>query len=447
MLFALTGLAAAQAAFAQAGEEPVVIEDDYYMNDSAQGQHIGVQEPPGKGSPCQPSNPPGKGNECGSSPPPVCPQPECPDGKCSPPIKPGECWSQCIIPAKFQTVRKPVKICEPCPTPGVRQSGTKTVSQEVDLRKPSHGYRIPGPDCSKQRVAGKQWVKVADAQYGKMRLKKCVSRKDQVLMPTYRTEQQSLSFSYTKPVGLPGQMESDWITVPSRSSWEHLYRKATPCPPNGSGMSDCSAVCSEMKGPQERRIRISRCKDKGKGDTCKFTEQAMPPLEVPYNVEVGIPPQLPPSSDGCTTEEITVMIKPPVYDEVNVMESVCESGKPKQFPVPGRKGTVSAQIPVYEKTCKPGKPVYDCVTQEVQACRPALVWRQEAICQSDGKSHSSLISQVQNALVQAGYPAGPADGSLNEQTRQAIWKFQGDKGLAVGGTLTKETLEALGIYQ
>lgn len=439
MIFALLGLdlslAVAQETFA--GEEPVIIEDEQYV--------VGAQEQQKKpgGSHCQPQNPPGPNGECRNPPPPVCPQPDCPDGKCSPPIKPGECWSQCIIPAKFRTVTKPVQTCQPCPTPVVRQSGSKTVSKEVELRKPSYGYKIPAADCGKQRKAGEQYVKVAEAQYGTLRIKKCVPHPEKVLLPTYRTQQHQLSFPYAKPSGVTGSMTPTEITVQAQSPWEHLYRKATPCPPNGSGMTDCSAVCSETKGPLTRKIRGLACADKG----CRFTEQTMPPVVVPYNVEIGIPPQLPPPETSCTVEEVTIMTKPPVYKKVAVMESACESGKPVQFPVPGRNGMVTAQVPLYDKTCQPGAPVYDCVSQKVQACRPVLVWRQEAICQDDGKGHSSLIGKVQNVLIQAGYDAGPADGILHDKTKQAIWKFQEAKGLAVGGSMTKETLEALGIYQ
>jgi hypothetical protein len=440
MIFALIGFAAeaglAQGAFPGQGQQ--VIEDDF-----AGGQYQDKGGWPGGSGQCLPPQNPPKGGQCYNPPPPVCPQSDCPDGQCSPPIKPGECWSQCIIPAKFRIVSKPVATCQPCATPGVHQNGHTTVSKEVLLRTPSHGYKIPASNCGKQQVAGQKWVKVADAEYGKMKIKKCIPHKEQTLWPSYRSEPRQLAVPYTKPVGLPGQMETAWITVPAQSSWEHLYRKATPCPPNGSGMTDCSAVCSEIKPGKRQRIRISRCKDKG----CRFTQQTMPPVVVSYNVEIGIPPQLPPPAESCRVDEITVMTKPPVYQQVDVMESVCESGKPLSFPVPGKRGMVTAKVPSYAKTCKPNAPVYDCVQQKVQACKPVMVWRQEAICQDDGKSYTSLIGQVQTALIQAGYPAGPADGALHEQTKQAIWKFQEDKGLAVGGTLTKETLEALGIYQ
>lgn len=441
MIFALMGFAA-EAGFAQGivpDQGQGVIEDDF---GGGPEQYKG-----GKGgwhNQCLPPKNPPKGGQCYNSPPPVCPQSDCPSGQCSPPIKPGECWSQCIIPGKFRIVSKPVATCQPCPTPGVHQNGHTTASKEVLLRTPSHGYKIPASDCGgKQQVAGWRWKKVADAQYGKMKIKKCIPHKEQVLWPTYSSQPHQLAFPYTKPVGLPGQMGPSWIVVQVQSPWEHLYRRATPCPPNGSGMTDCSAVCSEVKGPLTKKIRIMACKDKG----CRFTEQTMPPIVVSYNLEVGTPPQLPPPAESCRVDEITVMVKPPEYKRVPVMESVCESGKPISFPVPGKKGMVTAKIPSYAKTCKPNAPVYDCIPQKVQACKPVLVWRQEAICQDDIKSQSGLIGQVQTALIQAGFDAGPADGNLHEKTKQAIWSFQEAKGLAVGGTLTKETLEALGIYQ
>lgn len=52
------------------------------------------------------------------------------------------------------------------------------------------------------------------------------------------------------------------------------------------------------------------------------------------------------------------------------------------------------------------------------------------------------ISQLQTALLLAGYDPGPADNTLGPRTRQALIKFQKDHNLPVGN-LNMETLNAL----
>jgi His-Xaa-Ser repeat protein HxsA len=53
--------------------------------------------------------------------------------------------------------------------------------------------------------------------------------------------------------------------------------------------------------------------------------------------------------------------------------------------------------------------------------------------------------RVQAALLQQGYDPGAIDGTLNSTTVQALESFQSNRGLEVTGTLTTETLNALGV--
>ncbi len=57
----------------------------------------------------------------------------------------------------------------------------------------------------------------------------------------------------------------------------------------------------------------------------------------------------------------------------------------------------------------------------------------------------SLVSNVQVTLDRNGYNAGPADGVLGPQTRDAIASFQSDHGLAATGDINHPTLRALGL--
>ena len=56
-----------------------------------------------------------------------------------------------------------------------------------------------------------------------------------------------------------------------------------------------------------------------------------------------------------------------------------------------------------------------------------------------------IIMRVQAALYSKGYDPGAIDGVLSPATVAALRRFQVAKGLAASGTLTTETLDALGI--
>lgn len=56
-----------------------------------------------------------------------------------------------------------------------------------------------------------------------------------------------------------------------------------------------------------------------------------------------------------------------------------------------------------------------------------------------------LIMRVQLLLAKNGYDPGAIDGQLGPKMREALKKFQKDKGISQTGTLTTETLNALGV--
>lgn len=67
---------------------------------------------------------------------------------------------------------------------------------------------------------------------------------------------------------------------------------------------------------------------------------------------------------------------------------------------------------------------------------------------SDGqevvKATSDLVRKVQQALTDAGFNPGAADGKLGPRSRSALIDFQKQHGLAEGN-ITKETLRKLGV--
>lgn len=60
-------------------------------------------------------------------------------------------------------------------------------------------------------------------------------------------------------------------------------------------------------------------------------------------------------------------------------------------------------------------------------------------------SAKETIVAVQDALNDAGYPCGTADGIAGQKTRNAISQFRTDKGLPAGTGIDEELLKALGL--
>ena len=60
-------------------------------------------------------------------------------------------------------------------------------------------------------------------------------------------------------------------------------------------------------------------------------------------------------------------------------------------------------------------------------------------------SHTDLIRQIQMRLTSAGFYPGPIDGFFGPRTREALRKYQDNKGLPMTGELDKATRIALDV--
>ena len=56
-----------------------------------------------------------------------------------------------------------------------------------------------------------------------------------------------------------------------------------------------------------------------------------------------------------------------------------------------------------------------------------------------------MVTAAQRDLAQLGYYSGPVDGLFGPTTRDAVARYQTDKNLSVTGSLTADTLQALGL--
>lgn len=77
---------------------------------------------------------------------------------------------------------------------------------------------------------------------------------------------------------------------------------------------------------------------------------------------------------------------------------------------------------------------------------------QQSQSQQQQKSESAMMSpdtikQVQQALNEKGFQAGPVDGKWGSKTESAVKNFQQDQGMQASGSLDQQTLAALGVSE
>lgn len=85
---------------------------------------------------------------------------------------------------------------------------------------------------------------------------------------------------------------------------------------------------------------------------------------------------------------------------------------------------------------------YKTVMQKILVQKGGLQEWKEVLCQQDVTDNK--VKAIQTALIREGYDPGPADNQMGPKTKEALVKFQQDKGLPIGN-LNMETLKALGI--
>ncbi len=118
-------------------------------------------------------------------------------------------------------------------------------------------------------------------------------------------------------------------------------------------------------------------------------------------------------------------------------------GKVVQEEIPAQYDTIKVTQmiapPTYDRSVSPDE--YQNVSYK-QLVRPAQMEWREILCETN--VNVATIAKIQRALNAKGYSAGPADGVIGAQTRNAMIKFQKDNGLA-SGAITYKTLQRLGL--
>lgn len=78
-----------------------------------------------------------------------------------------------------------------------------------------------------------------------------------------------------------------------------------------------------------------------------------------------------------------------------------------------------------------------------QAANAAMISEDWGNATSTARISADAVRKVQQLLTRAGFDAGPADGVMGQRTRDAISRFQQDRGIAVTGSITPELVQAL----
>lgn len=85
---------------------------------------------------------------------------------------------------------------------------------------------------------------------------------------------------------------------------------------------------------------------------------------------------------------------------------------------------------------------YKTVMKKVLVKKGGYQGWKEVLCEQNATDNK--IGEIQKALKREGYDPGPIDNQMGGKTKEALIKFQQDKGLPVGN-LNTETLKALGV--
>lgn len=123
------------------------------------------------------------------------------------------------------------------------------------------------------------------------------------------------------------------------------------------------------------------------------------------------------------TPAVTNEVDVPAVTKVVPRKKLVEAARENKIEVPATYKTIMKKILVKKGGYQEWKEVL---------CEPLV---------TDNK-----ISEIQNALKREGYDPGVIDNQMGGKTKQALIKFQQDKGLPVGN-LNLETLKALGVKE
>lgn len=139
----------------------------------------------------------------------------------------------------------------------------------------------------------------------------------------------------------------------------------------------------------------------------------------------------------------SVVVKPAVYKTVKT-RVVKEKARTVTKTMPAVYKTVTVRTLVKEATTTSVAvpPVYETIKKTAKVKDGYSKWA-PVLCKTNVTG--DIIRQIQSALNDKKYQAGPVDGVYGAKTTRAVRKFQADKGLSGNGQLTLEVVDSLGV--
>ena len=383
-------------------------------------------------------------------------------------VHPGECYSRCLAPAVYEDVEEEIEIAPAMERTEFIPAEYEWVDEQVMAKEASEQIEtLPAKfEWTEEDVVVKdasEEIKVVPAQYEWV--------DEQVVVKEATEELKSVAARYewvdeqvmvspevvTVTITNPGYEEvKEQVLVKAPSAkW---IKKATHCSPEDikMGLTDCDTLCY-VAVPAMYKTVIKKVPRDCAGAIGGCRQEVVIPAEYkivrkkvvvePARTEtINIPAEygnvrkqvmVAPAS----TQVITI---PPVIQKIRKKVMVAPS-QTRSIPVPPEYRTVRVK-----KLVKPAEErvitvpaEYKTIVKKVKVSDSKIVWK-PALCKDE--LVDSTIRQVQTALSQMGFYTGLIDGQLSPATSEAIRAFQVENGLAQGGGLTEETVEALGIY-
>lgn len=383
-------------------------------------------------------------------------------------VQPGECYSRCLAPAVYEDVEEQIEIAPAMQRTEIIPAVYEWVDEQVVTQEASEEIEtIPAQfEWREEEVVvkdGSEEIKVIPAQYEwvdeQVVVKEATEKLESIPAQYEWVDEQVMvspevvNITITDP-GYEEVKEQVLVKAPS----EKWIKKATHCTPEDIrlGLTDCDTLCYVAVPAMYKTVVKKVPKDcYGQAGGCR--QEVVIPAEyktvrkkvvvAPARTErVSVPAEY-------STVRKQVMVAP-ARTEVVQIPPVTRMVRKKVMVAPSQSRSIP--VPPEYKTVKVKKLVtpaeervvtvpaeYKTIVKQVKVSDSKIVWK-PALCKDE--LVDSTIRQVQSALSQLGFYTGLIDGQLNQATKDAIRAYQVENGLAQGGGLTDETVEALGIY-
>jgi len=141
-----------------------------------------------------------------------------------------------------------------------------------------------------------------------------------------------------------------------------------------------------------------------------------------------------------TTREVAI----PAVTKVVTSTVVDQPATTREVTIPAEYKTITVTkvVTPAQETVTEIPAVYDSVATTKTTSEGRHEWR-TILCETNATPER--IKQLQQALFDAGFPPGPIDGVIRNQTMSAVNAYQAAKGLPVDQYINMQTVDALGI--